>query len=101
MSTTLNGDAFFDSSSAIRALGSGNRISPPQLIQYDQWGRRVDDLQTSEGWRDLKAVAQQEGLPAIFYERKYGEHSRSYGFAKMMLMVGDSHEVGVRRYDYF
>ncbi|KAF9463049.1 hypothetical protein BDZ94DRAFT_649315 [Collybia nuda] len=77
----------------IRALGSGNRISPPQLIQYDQWGRRIDDLQTSEGWRDLKAVAQQEGLPAIFYERKYGEHSRTYGFAKMMLMVGDSHEV--------
>jgi len=82
----------------MRSMGSGHRVSPPQLIQYDQWGRRVDELHTSEGWRDLKAVAQKEGLPAIFYERRYGEHSRVYGFAKMMLMVGDSHMV---RLTYF
>ncbi|TFK64633.1 hypothetical protein BDN72DRAFT_825377 [Pluteus cervinus] len=78
---------------SIRALGSGNRVAPPRLIQYDQWGRRVDILETSEGWRDLKAAAQKEGIPAIFYERIYGEHSRVYGFAKVLLMVGDSHEV--------
>ncbi|KAF9444339.1 hypothetical protein P691DRAFT_807532 [Macrolepiota fuliginosa MF-IS2] len=78
---------------SIRDLGSGTRIHPPQLIQYDQWGHRVDDLQTSEGWRDLKAVAQREGIPAIFYERKYQEFSRVYGFAKVVLMVGESHEV--------
>ena len=81
-------------------MGSGNRVSPPQLIQYDQWGRRVDELHTSEGWRDLKAMAQKEGLPAIFYERKYGEHSRAYGFAKMMLMVGDSHMVRFTYYSF-
>lgn len=74
-------------------MGSGNRAAPPQLIQYDQWGRRVDILETSEGWRDLKAISQKEGIPGIFYERKFGEHSRPYGFAKMMVMVGDSHEV--------
>jgi hypothetical protein len=78
---------------AIRSLGSENRMLPPRLVQYDQWGRRVDKLETCEGWRDLKAVAQTEGLPAIFYERKYNEHSRTYGFAKILLMVGDSHEV--------
>ncbi|KAG6909136.1 hypothetical protein DXG01_001888 [Tephrocybe rancida] len=78
---------------AIRAMGSGTRISPPTLTQYDQWGRRVDELQTSEGWRALKAVSQREGIPGIFYERKYQEHSRTYGFAKVVLMVGDSHEV--------
>ncbi|KAF9013268.1 acyl-CoA dehydrogenase/oxidase [Cyathus striatus] len=71
----------------------GSRVSSPQLTQYDQWGKRVDDLQTSEGWRDLKAIAQKEGIPAIFYERKYKEHSRTYGFAKMVLMVGDTHVV--------
>jgi hypothetical protein len=38
-------------------------------------------------------VAQKEGLPGIFYERPYGEHSRVYGFAKVLLMTGDSHEV--------
>ncbi|EDR13367.1 uncharacterized protein LACBIDRAFT_292578 [Laccaria bicolor S238N-H82] len=78
---------------SIRSLGDGNKISPPILTQYDQWGRRVDNLQTSEGWRDLKAVAQKEGIPGIFYERKFKEHSRVYGFAKMMMMVGDTHEV--------
>ena len=61
---------------SIRSLGDGNKISPPILTQYDQWGRRVDNLQTSEGWRNLKAVAQKEGIPGIFYERKFKENSR-------------------------
>ncbi|KAG6890631.1 hypothetical protein C0995_006607 [Termitomyces sp. Mi166 len=73
-------------------MGSGNRVAPPRLVQYDQWGRRIDELETSEGWRDLKAFSQKEGIPGIFYERKYKEHSRTYGFAKMVIMVGDSHE---------
>ncbi|KAF5360912.1 hypothetical protein D9756_004892 [Leucocoprinus leucothites] len=77
----------------IRALGDGTKIYPPQLVQFDQWGRRVDELHTSEGWRNLKAVAQKEGIPSIFYERKFKEFSRIYGFAKVILMVGDSHEV--------
>jgi hypothetical protein len=33
----------------------------PTLVQYDQWGRRIDQLLTSEGWRGLKAVAAEEG----------------------------------------
>ncbi|KAJ3570101.1 hypothetical protein NP233_g4628 [Leucocoprinus birnbaumii] len=77
----------------IRALSEGNKIYPPHLVQFDQWGRRVDELHTSEGWRDLKAAAQKEGIPAIFYERKHKQYSRIYGFAKVILMVGDSHEV--------
>ncbi|PCH40066.1 hypothetical protein WOLCODRAFT_88441 [Wolfiporia cocos MD-104 SS10] len=60
------------------------------LVQYDQWGRRVDDLQTSEGWRGLKALFQQEGIIGIFYERTFKEHSRAYGFAKILLANGDS-----------
>lgn len=78
---------------ALRALGDNSKVFPPKLVQYDQWGRRIDDLQTSEGWRELKAISQREGLPGIFYERKYGEKSRLYGFAKMVLMVGDTNEV--------
>ena len=59
-------------------------------MQYDNWGRRVDDLQTSEGWRALKARMQQEGVPGIFFERHYGEYSRVYGFAKQMLASGSA-----------
>ena len=83
---------------AIRALGSGTRIYPPHLVQFDQWGRRVDELHTSEGWRGSKATAQREGIPAIFYERKYREFSRIYGFAKVMLMAGDAHDVRLISY---
>ncbi|KAF5369463.1 hypothetical protein D9758_002733 [Tetrapyrgos nigripes] len=75
----------------IRAVG--DNVAPPRLVQYDQWGKRVDQLHTSAGWKSLKAIAQTEGLPGIFYERKYKEDSRIYGFAKALLMVGDSHEV--------
>ncbi|KAF8964393.1 acyl-CoA dehydrogenase/oxidase [Flammula alnicola] len=78
---------------SLRALSNSGKVFPPTLLQYDQWGRRIDKLQTSEGWRELKAVAQREGLPGIFYERKYNEHSRTYGFAKMALMVGDTNEI--------
>lgn len=77
----------------IRGLGRGTKVYPPQLIQYDQWGRRVDELHTSEAWRDLKAAVQKEGIPAVFYERKYSEFSRTYGFAKALLIMGDDHEV--------
>ena len=70
--------------------------TPPQLIQYDSWGRRVDELRTSEGWRGLKDIYHREGLVAIPYERKYGEYSRPYGFAKLFLAVGDSEVVSRR-----
>lgn len=76
---------------AVRDLTS--RASPPTLVQYNQWGERVDDLQTSEAWRHLKELAQREGLPGIFYERKYGEYSRIYGFAKVFLLLADSQNV--------
>jgi len=68
-------------------------VHPPTLVQYDQWGRRIDHLQTSEGWRELKAISQREGLPGIFYERKHNEYSRTYGFAKVALLVGDTNQV--------
>ncbi|RPD62338.1 hypothetical protein L226DRAFT_532644 [Lentinus tigrinus ALCF2SS1-7] len=64
--------------------------TPPQLIQYDSWGRRVDELRTSEGWRGLKDIYVREGLVAIPYERKYQEHSRPYGFAKLFIAAADS-----------
>ena len=76
---------------AIRDKGEHTRR--PRLVQYNEWGLRIDKLQTSEGWRELKEICQREGIPAIFYERKYGEHSRIYGFSKVLLMVADSRDV--------
>ncbi|KAH9922843.1 uncharacterized protein BXZ73DRAFT_91555 [Epithele typhae] len=69
------------------------RSAPPELVQYDSWGRRVDELRTSEGWRALKEVYHREGAVAIPYERRYGAHSRVYGFAKLLLANADSEMV--------
>ncbi|KAI0674440.1 acyl-CoA dehydrogenase NM domain-like protein [Trametes maxima] len=63
------------------------------LTQYDEFGRRVDRLQTSEGWRKLKHFAIREGYNAIAYEREYGEHSRTCQFARTMVMTGDCHVI--------
>ncbi len=41
----------------------------------------------------MKAIAQEEGIIAIQYERKEGAYSRVYSFAKQLLMVGDSQTV--------
>ncbi|KDQ62343.1 hypothetical protein JAAARDRAFT_203500 [Jaapia argillacea MUCL 33604] len=67
-----------------------SQCTKPTVIQYDHYGRRIDNLQTSEGWRKLRDFSQREGIIGIFYERKFGEHSRSYGFAKMLLATGDT-----------
>lgn len=69
------------------------KVSEPRLVQYDHWGKRIDDLQTSEGWRGLKELIQKEGFVNIFYERRYHEHSRTLGFAMELLAVGDSQVV--------
>ena len=73
---------------ALRDLTS--KTSEPRVIQYDQWGKRIDDLQTSEGWRGLKAKMQEEGIIGIHFERNYAEFSRVYGFMKQFIATGDS-----------
>ncbi|KAI8890160.1 acyl-CoA dehydrogenase/oxidase C-terminal [Backusella circina FSU 941] len=57
----------------------------PQLKQYDAWCRRVDEISTAQGWKQLNDVAAEEGLVAIAYERKQKEFSRVYQFAKLYL----------------
>ncbi|TPX35280.1 hypothetical protein SmJEL517_g02235 [Synchytrium microbalum] len=57
----------------------------PAIQSYDHWGKRVDILRTSEGWRKLKDLACTEGINSIAYEGKYGEYDRVYHFAKYWL----------------
>ncbi|KAI1308403.1 hypothetical protein EDD11_004293 [Mortierella claussenii] len=57
----------------------------PRLRQYDSWCRRVDELLVTEAWNKQKAIAAREGIVAIAYERKYGQHSRIYQMAKLLL----------------
>jgi putative acyl-CoA dehydrogenase len=65
-------------------------VNKPQLIQFDAWGKRVDEIKVSEGWLKLERVAAEDGLVAIGYERKYGEYSRLYQFVKLYLYTASS-----------
>lgn len=62
----------------------------PYVKTFDSWGRRRDELITSEGWRQLQALGIAEGMVAIPYENPYGEYSRVYQFAKYAIWCGSA-----------
>jgi hypothetical protein len=71
-------------------------VLPATLTQYNQWGQRIDDLQTSEGWGKLKEAGIRGGFVSNAYKRnEFREHSRTFSFAKIMLMTGDFHVVRI------
>ena len=69
----------------ILSLGEKAQAQPPRLVSYDSWGKRIDQIEVSEAWKELDRVAAEEGLVAIGYERKQGAFSRVYQFAKLYL----------------
>lgn len=76
----------------IRSIGQLADVGP-SLTQYDQWGRRVDIIHTSEGWRKLKSLAAEEGIVGIAYDRQFGEYSRLYMFSKSLILNGEGRVV--------
>lgn len=62
----------------------------PYLKTWDAWGRRQDELVTSEGWRKLSAIGVQEGMVAIGYENEYGQFSRTLQFLKYLVWCGSA-----------
>lgn len=66
----------------------------PELEQYDQWGRRVDRVHVSEGWKYFKRESAVEGLVAIPYEHAAGERppasARLHQAAKLLLFAPSS-----------
>lgn len=69
----------------IKEMADDVLANEPELIQYNPWGKRIDEIKVSKGWKDLEKVSAEEGLIAIGYERKYEEYSRIYQFAKLYL----------------
>ncbi|KAL7944962.1 acyl-CoA dehydrogenase/oxidase [Trichoderma barbatum] len=62
----------------------------PYVKNFDSWGRRRDELITTEGCRNLQALGQAEGMVAIPYENNYAEYSRVYHFAKYAIWCGSA-----------
>jgi acyl-CoA dehydrogenase len=57
-------------------LGEQAEASPPRLVQYDPWGRRVDRIEVSPAWSELHAVQARAGLCALPYEDRHGRYDR-------------------------
>jgi alkylation response protein AidB-like acyl-CoA dehydrogenase len=57
-------------------LSMRGRRDEPELVPYDPWGRRVDDIRVPEAWRAFARVAAEFGLVAIPHERAHGAFSR-------------------------
>ena len=57
----------------------------PVHVPYDPWGRRIDDIETSNGWKNLEKAAAEEGIVATAYDRKFGAFSRVYQMALLYL----------------
>jgi len=57
----------------------------PVHVPYDPWGRRIDELRTSEAWKKLEVAAATEGIVGTAYDRKHGPFSRVYQMALLYL----------------
>ncbi len=59
----------------------------PYLKTWDTFGKRKDELITSEGWRKLQDTGIEEGIIAIAYENHDGPYSRVHQFLKSVLWL--------------
>jgi putative acyl-CoA dehydrogenase len=59
--------------------------NPPQLVQFDCWGVRKDELKTSKGWKELDRVSAEEEIVRIGYDKKFANYSRMIQFSKLYL----------------
>jgi acyl-CoA dehydrogenase len=64
--------------------------SPPRLVQYDGWGRRVDRIELDPAWGALHAVQARAGLSALPYEDHYGPYGRVVQLALLHLYAPSS-----------
>lgn len=71
-------------------LSRAARSEEPELVQFDPWGRRVDEIRVPEAWKKFARVAAEHGLVAIPYEKRHGPFSRIHQFAMTYLFAPSS-----------
>lgn len=79
-----------DTAGTLFQLSSAAEASPPVHVPYDAWGRRVDEIQTSAAWKQLKRYAAEKRLVACAYDAGLGEHRRVAQAAKLYLFSASS-----------
>jgi len=75
----------------ISYFGKQSELNPPQLVQYDAWGKRIDEVKVNNGWKQLQRIAAEEGIVSIGYERTFKEWSRFYQYVKVYLFAASSY----------
>lgn len=80
-----------DAAGPLRAAHLDAEAHPPELVRYDGWGRRVDRITTSAGWRDLAGGAARHGLVALPYEE---QARRRWGAGARVVQLGLLHVYG-------
>jgi putative acyl-CoA dehydrogenase len=59
--------------------------NPPQHVPFDPWGKRIDEIRVSNGWKKMDELAATFGLIATGYERKQAEFSRLFQMSLLYL----------------
>ncbi|HEU0132286.1 MAG TPA: acyl-CoA dehydrogenase family protein [Mycobacteriales bacterium] len=57
-----------DAAGPLRAAHLDAERHPPVHVPYDGWGRRVDRIETGQGWETQRRAAARHGLVALPYE---------------------------------
>ncbi len=63
-------------SGELARLADEAEASPPRLVQYDPWGRRVDRIEVSTAWQSLHAAQARAGLAALPHQDRHGPYDR-------------------------
>lgn len=58
-----------DVTGPLRTAHSDAETHPPALVRYDPWGARIDRIDTSPGWRTLRAAAARHAVVALPYQQ--------------------------------
>jgi alkylation response protein AidB-like acyl-CoA dehydrogenase len=69
----------------LQALAIEAERDPPELVQYEAWGRRVDKVRISPAWREIHRIGAAQGLMATAHEVRLGWRSRLHQAALIHL----------------
>ncbi len=71
-------------------LSARAQAQEPELVHFDPWGRRIDEIVVSTAWKELKAFAATHGVVATGYDAALGAHRRVVQAAVLQLFSSSS-----------
>lgn len=71
-------------------LAQQAEAQPPRHVPFDAWGKRVDEIVVSDGWKGLDRISAEERLIETGYARREGALSRVHQFARHLLFAPSS-----------